>query len=115
VSRVIKQVPCTIVAVAMLCSVMACASGPPKTDAQRHADKVTAERVEAALGADKTLYAKHITVHADNGVVYLTGLVWDQPDYEQARFDAENVPGVTKVVNDLELQRNGNENNPIAR
>jgi len=28
---------------------------------------------------------------------------------------AEGVPGVTRVVNDLELNRNGNENGPVAR
>jgi osmotically-inducible protein OsmY len=111
----IKRVPFTSIAVALLCGVAACASGPPKTDAQREADKVTAERVEAALSADKILYAKHITVHADNGVVYLTGYVWDRPDMDQATFIAENVPGVTRVVNSLEFQRNGNEQGPLSR
>jgi osmotically-inducible protein OsmY len=111
VSRLIKSA----VAVAVLCGVAACASGPPKTEAQQQADKVTAERVEAALNADRTLYAKHIFVHADNGVIQLTGFVWDQPDYNEASFIAGNVPGVTRVVNDLELQRNGNNNGPVAR
>lgn len=102
-------------AVAVLCGVCACASGPPKTDAQRAADKATAERVEAALSADKVLYAKHIFVHADNGVVHLTGYVWDRPDMQTATFIAEGVPGVTQVVNDLELQRNGSNDNPVSR
>jgi len=114
VSRVMKRVP-TALAVAVLCGVAACASGPAKTDAQRQADKVTAERVEAALGADKMLYGKHITAHADNGVVWLTGYVWDRPDFDQATLIAEGVPGVTRVVNDLELQRNGSESNPVSR
>ena len=114
-SRVIKHAPYAGVAVALLCVVAACASGPPKSDAQLQADKVMAERVEAALNADKSLFAKHITAHADNGVVRLTGYVWETTDFDEAVFIAQGVPGVTKVVNDLELNRNGNDNGPVAR
>ena len=114
-SRVIRRVPYVGIAAAVLCGVVACASGPPKTDAQLQADKVMAERVEAALNADKSLFAKHITAHANNGVVRLTGYVWEANDFEEATYIASNVPGVTKVVNDLELNRNGNENGPVAR
>lgn len=102
-------------AVAVLCGVAACASGPPKTDAQRQADKETAERVETALSSDKVLYAKHIFVRADNGVVRLSGYVWEPSDFQLAIAIAENVPGVTQVVSDLELNRNGNEDVPTAR
>ena len=114
-SRLIKRVPCAAVAVALLCGVAACTSAPPKTDSQALADKAMAERVEAALSADKSLFAKHITAHADNGVVHLTGYVWEAGDFEEATFIASNVPGVTKVVNDLELNRNGNEASPATR
>ena len=113
--RMIKGVPYAGVAVAVLCGVAACASGPPKTDAQLQADKVMADRVEAALNADKALFAKHITAHADNGVVRLTGYVWETGDFEEATYIASNVPGVTKVVNDLEFNRNGNENGAVSR
>ena len=115
VSRVIKRVRYAGVAVAVLCGVAACASGAPKSDVQLQADKVMAERVEAALNADKSLFAKHITAHADNGVVRLTGYVWETTDFDEAVFIAQGVPGVTKVVNDLELNRNGNDNGPVAR
>ena len=114
VSRVIKRVSYAGVAVAVLCGVAACASGPPKSTSQEQADKVMAERVEAALSADKSLFAKHITAHADNGVVRLTGYVWEASDFEEAVFIAGGVPGVTRVVNDLELNRNGNDNNPVS-
>lgn len=113
-SRVTKRVSSAI-AVAVLCGVAACASGPRKTDAQRQADKETAARVEAALNADKELYAKHISVYADNGVVRLTGYVWNTSDFQTAVIIAEGVDGVTGVVNDLELNRNGNDNGPVAR
>lgn len=114
-SRLIKRVPYAGVAVAVLCGVAACAAGPAKTDTQVQADKVMAERVEAALSADKALFAKHITAHADNGVVRLTGYVWEPTDFEEANYIASNVPGVTKVVNDLELNRNGNDTSPTTR
>ena len=114
-SRLIKRVPYAGVAVAVLCGVAACASGPAKTDSQALADKTMSERVEAALNADKALFAKHITAHADNGVVRLTGYVWESGDFEEATYIASNVPGVTRVVNDLELNRNGNDNSPSAR
>jgi osmotically-inducible protein OsmY len=114
VSRVIKRMPYAGVAVAVLCGVAACASGPPATDEQLQADKATAERVEAALNADKALFAKHITAHADNGVVRLTGFVWETGDFEEATYIASTVPGVTRVVNDLELNRNGNENGAVS-
>ena len=111
----IKRGPYVGVAVAVLCGVAACASGPPKTESQVQADKVMSERVEAALNADRSLFAKHITAHADNGVVRLTGYIWEASDFEEANYIASNVPGVTRVVNDLELNRNGNDNGPVAR
>jgi len=115
VSRVIKRVPYAVVAVAVACGAIGCASGPPKSDSQAQADRELGERVEAALNADKQLFAKHISAHADSGVVRLTGYVWESGDFEEANFVAENVPGVTKVVNDLELNRNGNDSGPVAR
>ena len=113
-SRVIKRLRYAGVVAAVLCAVAACASAPPKTAAQVQADKAMSERVEAALNADRSLFAKHITAHADNGVVRLTGYVWESGDFEEAVYIASNVPGVTKVVNDLELNRNGNDANPVA-
>jgi hyperosmotically inducible periplasmic protein len=110
VSRLIKRA----LAVAVVCGVAACASAP-KTDSQRAADKAMAEQVEAALNADRSLFAKHIQAHADNGVVRLTGYVWEAPDFEEATYVASGVPGVTKVVNDLELNRNGDESGTVAR
>jgi osmotically-inducible protein OsmY len=102
-------------AVALLCGVVACATGAGKTDAQRQADRETAARVQAALDADKLLYAKHISVRVDNGVARLSGYVWDPPDIGEARSVAEMVDGVSAVVNDLELQRNGVDDSGVTR
>jgi osmotically-inducible protein OsmY len=110
-----NRAACAGFALALLCGVAACATGPAKSDAQLQADRETAARVQAALDADKQLYAKHITVRADNGVVRLTGFVWDPPDLMEAKSVAELVPGVSSVVNDLELQRNGMDNSGVTR
>jgi osmotically-inducible protein OsmY len=108
VSRLIK---CALAA-AIVCGIAACAT--PKTEEQQAADRAMAERVEAALNADRSLFAKHITAHADNGVVRLTGYVWEAGDFQEAVYITSNVPGVTKVVNDLELNRNGDETGTVA-
>jgi len=92
-----------------------CELGPPKTEAERQADKETVDRVLAALNADQELYAQHINVHADRGKVRLSGYVWTQPDLQEALRVAGLVPGVTGVVDDLELERGGIDNSPISR
>jgi osmotically-inducible protein OsmY len=109
---VTSRAVCLALATACL---VACATGPLKTPAEQQADKATVDKVEQALGADATLYARHIVVRADNGVVRLTGFVWDQPDLMEAQRIAEAVPGVIRVVNALELQRNGAENSGVTR
>lgn len=114
-SRIIKRAARAAIAFAAVCMLAACASGPPKTAAQRQADDALADRVEAALTSDKHFYGRLITVQADNGVVMLTGYVWDPPDLDTARIIAEGVTGVTGVVNDLELQRNGIDQSPVSR
>ena len=58
---------------------------------------------------------KLVVVRADNGVVRLSGYVWDPSDFQTAILIAEGVEGVTGVVNNLELNRNGNDNGPVAR
>ncbi len=101
-------------ALAGLCLV-ACATGPLKTPAEQQADRATVSKVEQALSADSTLYARHIIVKADNGVVRLSGFVWDQPDLVEAERIAKSIPGVIRVVNALELQRNGVDNSGVTR
>ncbi|HEV2229299.1 MAG TPA: BON domain-containing protein [Steroidobacteraceae bacterium] len=114
-SRFTESAGRAVAVLAAACILAACASGPPRTEAQKQADHALAERVEAALTSDKQFYGRLITVHADKGVVYLEGYVWDPPDIATARIIAEGVDGVTGVVNNLELQRNGIDNSPVAR
>jgi osmotically-inducible protein OsmY len=92
---------------ASLSLTVACATDPPKTANELQANKEIANRVESALDADKYLFARHISVRADSGVVHLEGYVWSATDIYEAKRVAKRVPGVTVVVNELELQRGG--------
>ena len=102
-------------AMLFLSGITACATGPAKAPAEEQADRETAARVTAALDADELLYARHITVHADNGVVHLGGFVWTDSDLHEAERIAALVPGVTKVIDDIELERNSSDNNGVTR
>jgi osmotically-inducible protein OsmY len=99
-------VPTLTVAV-LACAVIACSTTPPRTAAQRAADADTADRVQAALLADPNIYARHIDVSVNRGVVHLGGYVWEDEDFRTARLDAASVPGATTVVTDMELMRGG--------
>jgi hyperosmotically inducible protein len=104
-----------VLAVAVLSAAVGCSMGSRKTEAERQTDKETADRVQAALSADQELYSRHINVHANSGVIRLSGYVWSQPDLLEAQRIAESVQGVTRVVDDLELERGGIDNSPVSR
>jgi osmotically-inducible protein OsmY len=103
-----------LVVAVTLCDAVACTL-PHKSDAQRQADKEMADRVDQALASDRELFSRHIVVRADGGVVRLTGFVWDPPDIVEAERIASAVQGVSRVVNSLELQRNGMDDSPVSR
>ncbi|HLZ99621.1 MAG TPA: BON domain-containing protein [Steroidobacteraceae bacterium] len=105
----------TALAAVVVCGAVACATGPRKTEAERQADAETASRVQLALNDDRQLYARHITVRADDGVVDLSGYVWTQPELEEAIRVAGLVPGVTRVVDRIEVDRGGISNSPVSR
>ena len=111
----LSRLACTGVLAAVLSAGFGCAAPPVKSEAQRQADREIAESVQAALNADKQIYARHIFVRADNGVVRLYGFVWETPELFEAERVAEHVPGVSRVVNDLELERNGMDNSDVTR
>ena len=110
-----NRVPCTLLAVMLVCGAAACSMGPRKSDEQLRADRDTVDRVQVALNSDQILYARHIVVHADSGVVSLGGYVWSQPDLEEAQRIAATVPGVIRVVNEMELERGGISDSPVTR
>jgi osmotically-inducible protein OsmY len=84
-----------------------CSTAPRRTEAERAADADTAAWVETALSADPHLFARHIDVSVDGGVVYLGGYVWSVEDLYLARNLAGSVPGVKSVSSEMELMRGG--------
>jgi osmotically-inducible protein OsmY len=88
-------------------SVVACSTAPPRSPAERAADAAAAARVEVALDDDPRIYARHIDVRVDRGVVHLGGFVWSAEDFLFAKNDAAAVPGISTVVNEMELMRGG--------
>ena len=99
---------------ALACGAGACAT-TPKTPEQRAADAATVEHVQEALSADQNLYSRHINVRADGSVVTLSGYVWTPEELTMAREDAQAVPGVTKVVDRMEVDRGAINNSNVTR
>lgn len=87
--------------------IVACNSVPPRTSLERAADAETADRVRAALIADPNIYARHIDIAVNRGVVRLGGYVWEGEDFQRARSDAASIPGVRSVLTEMELTRGG--------
>jgi osmotically-inducible protein OsmY len=113
--RITNRISGTVLALVCVCSAIACSTGPRKSEAEKQADDATVQRVQQALDADRTLYDRHIIIRADNGVVRLSGFVWTQEDLVDAERVAGSIQGVSRVVNELELQRNGIDNSNVAR
>lgn len=65
------------------------------------ADDKLARRVEFALYSTKAIPLKTVQIHADNGVVTLTGTVLSRAEKLLAENTAKSVEGVRKVVNSL--------------
>ena len=113
--KVMKRILHAAIAAALVYGAVACATGPRKSEAQQQADNETANRVQFALNADKELFARHITVRADDGIVVLGGYVWTQPELLEAIRIAGLVPGVAKVVDRIEIDRGGISDSAVTR
>lgn len=87
---------------------MGCAASPPQSPQQAAADEALAARIHSALGADEIHFYRHVNVEVDKGVVQLSGYVWDMDDMYHAKQLVGSIPGVVKVVNQMQLERNGN-------
>lgn len=90
-----------------VCATAACSSTPSRTPAERAADSQLAERVDAALSEDPDIYARHIDVTVNRGVVHLGGYVWENREFMIAQRDAASVPGVKAVNSQMQLMRGG--------
>jgi osmotically-inducible protein OsmY len=95
--------PAVIAAIA----VAACSTLPSRTPTERSADAALAAQVESVLLADPNIYARHIDVSVDRGIVQLGGFVWTNQEYLLARNDAAAIPGVRAVNTQMDLLRGG--------
>ena len=75
-------------------------------------DKALAEQVYKALQDDPKHYYKHVNVRAEKGVVTLGGYVGTASGMNKAKEIASHCQGVTKVVNQMQLQREGERPSP---
>jgi osmotically-inducible protein OsmY len=107
IMNTVSTVAGAVTGVLIACGVIACSTMPRRTAEQRVADADTASRVQAALLADPEIYARHIDVRVDGGVVHLGGYVWEAEDFRTARRDASSVPGANTVITEMELVRGG--------
>lgn len=113
-SPIMNRILSTAVVAALACGGAGCMV-PRKTEADRLADKDTADRVLATLKSDQMLYARHIDVRADGNVVTLDGYTWTPEEMTAAVQDAQTVPGVTKVVNRMEVDRGAVSDSSVTR
>lgn len=90
-------------AVAALSFALGCASQPPESAQQAQADAATAARVYAALEADRLHLYIGLDVRVRYGAAYIIALTFDPAVRDAATQIARNVPGVTRVVNEIEL------------
>lgn len=85
----------------------ACSTPMPRPVEQTRAEEQTADKIYSALNADQTYYFRHVDVRVDQGVAYLSGYVWSTDALYRAKQVAARVPGVRRVVNEMELEREG--------
>lgn len=85
-------------------------SGPPPVESHMEEIVISAARDQAitakvtqALQDDPHLYAAHITVVTENGVVRLQGIAFDVWDMQRMLDLARKASGSRRVVNEIEL------------
>jgi hypothetical protein len=64
-------------------------------------------QVETALAADTYFNSAHVSVTVVNGVATLHGIIFDDWDLRNAIRISRRIPGVRRVVNDLEIKLGG--------
>jgi hypothetical protein len=71
--------------------------------ASRLSDAVLTAKVEQALHDDPYIFADHMSVVTENGIVRLQGIALDLNDLRQALALARRIAGRRHVVNEMEL------------
>jgi len=71
------------------------------------ADARLQRQVESVLAADFYFNSDHVSVTVLNGVATLHGIIFDEWDLRNALRISRRIPGVRRVVNDLEIKLGG--------
>jgi osmotically-inducible protein OsmY len=71
--------------------------------ATRRADAAVTAKVEQALHDDPYIFADHLSVVTENGIVTVQGIAFDVGDLHRALMLARRVAGRRRVVNEVEL------------
>jgi osmotically-inducible protein OsmY len=70
------------------------------------ADEQVTRQVQQTLTNDPWIFAEHITITTQNGVVRLEGIVGDTGEMFRVMRLASKIPGARRVVNALEIMHN---------
>jgi hypothetical protein len=65
------------------------------------------DQVESAMRSNPYFPDEHVTVTIKDGVVTLHGFIYDEWDLRVAMRIARKIPGVKRVVNDMEIVLGG--------
>jgi hypothetical protein len=71
--------------------------------AREAADEQITLQVETALADDPWIYAEHVTVTTENGIVRVEGITSDAWEMRRILREARKTPGVRRVLNQLEM------------
>src|ERR1043166_187475 len=87
-----------------LSALLVCIAGPIALFASTATDRKIEEAAKASYNFKTVLHEDHVNVNAKDGVVTLTGTVQDKDGKALAEDTIENLPGVTKVNNDISIK-----------
>ena len=71
----------------------------------------TAQDIDQRLKADPHHFFRHVNVTVHNGVARLGGFVDSEDALAKAKEIAGTTPGISRVDNEMKVQRNGNNAN----
>lgn len=101
-----------------LCSgIGVCAPPPDRVEkeivvtAMRPEDAVLAAKVMAGLQQNPYIFADHVTVTAENGVLRVGGVVQDLSELYAILRVARRLAGTRRVVNEIDFQPNDDDGN----
>lgn len=80
----------------------------PADSPMSSSDARATQEVSARLSADPKHFFRHVKVTVHDGVARLSGFVDSSDAIYQAQELARGTPGVTRVENEMRVERNGN-------